>query len=379
MSRRFKSLRMAAAFAAGLAGVTLVGCTSDDDFERYTGARDAGAQAWSGSPPRSGRPFAAPETDPVDIAFVADVTVGGSAELEIFAPDTLYAFGLMVDLEGERGGPDGTRVWGVAPVFELDHFVSELPSNAEDLVLRPGDGRLLYRRVPDHGYRVFHCDGCSYLPPDHGGGSRRDPASNDELIATACKGSVSGLALTPSGEVRYSCPDTFDMTWYDAAGTQLVARDSKKVWCFGHGNTALRFDGVLQLDTGEVTSLVDMDAVVSATSRAFAARALEDGYWLVQQNLQPRRLHIAFDGTVTVEGTYPKVGDSRSVTQDDQDILDADGSLLTVFQSKVYRRHLDGEVELLYEPPNEESVEPDAYGHRYVFYPRVLLQPLGNP
>lgn len=99
-------------------------------------------------------------------------------------------------------------------------------------------------------------------------GYPQDPESDDELIASTCDDAGifrSNFQLLPDGGVLQQCGGS----WLDEQ-TQQVAPASPAILRFGHANTALREDGIIDLDDAELHAFVDCRQ--AASGRTVCAR-----------------------------------------------------------------------------------------------------------
>ena len=163
---------------------------------------------------------------------------------------------------------------------------------------------------------------------------------------------MSQPALHPplQGQIVHDC----DAQWRDEDGAPLTA--GGQALFLGQRDTALGPGFILELDTKEEIPIVGLQW--RSEPFVVAARAREDGFWLVVRGPvegpgQRARWHVAFDGSATNEGDYPSL--PINVKEPSFGKLDGAGRLIESASyeatdglgSAIVRRSLDGDSEIL--------------------------------
>jgi hypothetical protein len=260
--------------------------------------------------------------------------------LASFDPNEVYMFGVV-----EAGFPRPAVTLPAHPAHIIVGFaIGAVPASA---VIRPSDGRLIYGDSNDR-VLAFQCDECRYFTPDQAYPS--NPESNDEqLPLVPCDDSPMSFAIAPDGRLYQKCGDR----WYDPSGTELSLVG---VLAFGYDGTVLTKEGIVDLATGTTVAAPQL-----LRHALIASRAQPDGYWIVQPTSDTGQLErwlVAFDGSASSDGTYPRL---RDLVGDGATRLDGRGRLVQFANhiadrgsAVVVRSTIDGDNQVLY----DEQVGP---------------------
>lgn len=188
--------------------------------------------------------------------------------------------------------------------------------DAQNVAIRPSDGRLVYLDGEGDRLLVFRKDDYSYDSGTDSCTYPANPAGNDQVLATtSCSGSIgtpSGFLFAPDREgFWYTCTNASGL-WFDQDHDRVDAVGTRPPLLRGYGGSMLvgPIDSPreLVLSISDGTSEIAIGGGLSEEGRVLAMRALDDGFWIALQNdgeSSIERLLVGLDGSVASEGEFP--------------------------------------------------------------------------
>jgi len=160
-------------------------CDGGSGLPPDAGVPDAGAALDAGAAVDAGLP----DAGPVDAGIVAR---------EIFDPNEVYLAGTVSE---PYCSGDAIAHWSTPNNASTGFDCDCMQSSG---VIRPSDGRLLYRRYSDDVLREYHCDACAYS-----GTYPTAPLANDTVVPTPCPppNTMGQFLVAPDGQVLHVCND----------------------------------------------------------------------------------------------------------------------------------------------------------------------------
>jgi hypothetical protein len=188
--------------------------------------------------------------------------------------------------------------------------------DAQNVAIRPSDGRLVYLDGEGGRLLVFRKDDYSYDSGTDSCTYPANPAGNDQVLTTtSCSGSIgapSGFLFAPDREgFWYTCTNASGL-WFDEGHDRVDAVGTRAPLLRGYGGSMLvgPIDSPreLVLSIGDGTSEIAIGGGLSEEGKVLAMRALDDGFWIALQNdgeSSIERLLVGLDGSVASEGEFP--------------------------------------------------------------------------
>jgi hypothetical protein len=227
--------------------------------------------------------------------------------------------------------------------------------NAQQAVIRPTDGRLLYVNTFEDLLREFHCDACPYA-----GTYPSWSLVPDVVVPTPCPvggGRLGRFRVSADGTVLHACTSTNGL-WRDARGDPVYDGTIDELVVVGAGGWLLTRTRVVSLDGGASASLAGLPPSPAGAGPAawLSARWSGPGGFLVAAATAPvpSLWRVDLQGAAQRVGDYPPLPagfDSRDHTAR----LDSAGRLFTqgddtsgTFIDVIIRREVGGTADVVY-------------------------------
>lgn len=213
----------------------------------------------------------------------------------VYDPNQVYILGVLQEGDGE----DSTA--------SIDHPEAPCPGiwSHHPGVIRPTDGRLVFREWDANELRLFTPDPLTWNVQTKRWQRAQKPLENDSPLGGSCADGTRVIELfaNPDGAgIVHQCASG---GFFDEAGQRVVDKDDDLV-ALGKGGHKL----VSRSTTGRHLVVVDANGqgteVAGSPTLSATPRAREDGFWIVTPSGVNDMLleHVSFTGARTTVGTY---------------------------------------------------------------------------